>query len=60
MLQLIIFTPPLNTMRHDLKQHSIFVLSLLEKQQYTTAEEYLKNLTENNEDSQKAMFKSYT
>ena len=49
MLSLVIFTPPLNTMRHDLKQHSALVLSLLEKQQYATAKEYLKNLTEKKE-----------
>lgn len=33
-------------MKHDMKQHCTVLLCLLEKQQYETAKEYLKNLIE--------------
>ena len=36
--------------RHDMKQHYSSVLNMLEKQNYTTAEKYLKKLAEDNTD----------
>ena len=39
--------------RHDMKQHYSSVLNMLEKQSYATAEEYLKQLVEDNTDHSK-------
>ena len=36
--------------RHDMKQHYSLVLNMLEKKNYSTAEEYLKQLVEDNTD----------
>ena len=38
------------SIRHDMKQHYSSVLNMLEKQNYQTAEEYLKKLVEDNTD----------
>lgn len=38
------------SIRHDMKQHFSSVLNMLEKQNYQTAEEYLKKLVEDNTD----------
>lgn len=38
------------SIRHDMKQHYSLVLNMLEKKNYSTAEEYLKKLVEDNTD----------